>query len=82
MVEWSNTRTVHRLAPVRISLQIGDRRIGRSAPEPSFIIDPGSNPSNHKLLTPTPTPKNDIQFQGDTGLKIKKSIGGLFCRAK
>ena len=41
--------------------------------------------SKHKLLTPPPLPnprKCDIQFQGDGGLKIKKSIGGSFCVAK
>ena len=83
MVEWSNTRPVNRLAPVRILA--GGSAITGSADR---LLDPGSNPSNHKLLTPpphpkpTPTPthppKIDIQFQGDRGLKIKKSIGGLF----
>ena len=54
----------------------------------SFSSEDGSNPSKHKLLTPPPNPpppplrKCDIQFQGDRGLKIKKSIGGSFCQAK
>ena len=47
----------------------------------SFSPDPGSNPSKHKLLTPS-LPKMCHSVQGDRGLKIKKSIGGLFCRAK
>ena len=38
--------------------------------------------ANSTPPNPTPLPKNVIQFQGDRGLKIKKSIAGLFCRAK
>ena len=68
--------------------RFADRQLRRSTPEPFFILDPGSNPSNHKLLTPpppnppTPPPKNGIQFQGDRGLKIKKSIWGIVLLGK
>ena len=86
VVEWSNTRQTNRLASVRIPA--GDLLIAGSAnraPQPSFILDLGSNPSEHTLLTPLQPPppkKNGIQFQGDRGLRIKKSIGGSFCWAK
>ena len=90
MVKWLNTWLINRLALVRIpSGGISGRRQSRSAPQPLFILVPGSNPSDHKLLTlPAPPPppplppQNDIQSQGDRGLKIKKSMGGLFCQAK
>ena len=65
--------------PGRPSPATGDR------PVRFFSPNRGSNPSEHKLLTPPlpPTPlKCDIQFQGDRGLKMKNSIGGSFCRAK
>ena len=39
-------------------------------------------PPQPRPQPPTPPPKNGIQFWGDRGLKIKKSIGGLFCWAK
>ena len=46
--------------------------VGRSQ---LFLLDLGSKPSKHKLLTPHPTPtptplKNGIQFQGDRGLNF------------
>ena len=53
MLEWSNTRTKSRLAPARIPAGgISDRRLNRSAPQPFFILNSGSNPSDYKLLTP------------------------------
>ena len=45
----------------------------------------GSNPTEHKLLTPTPSPttkKGGTLKIGTRGLKIKTFIGGSFCRAK
>ena len=52
---------------------------GRSTPVPDgrlqfFFLDLGSNPSKHKLFDPPSPVKDVIQFQGDEGLKIKKSI--------
>ena len=85
MVEWSNTgeQTAWRWFESRPA-GLADHRLSRWVPEPFFVLDPGSNPSNHKLLSPPPhpPPKNGIKFQGDRGLKIKKSSGGLFCWAK
>ena len=54
--QWSSGRTpgpMVCLAPVRIPTGgIADRQLSRSAPQPFFILDCGSNPSNQKLLTP------------------------------
>ena len=56
MVERPNTRLMIRLASVRIPTgeiaEIADRRLNRAVPSPFFLLKPGSNPSNHKLLTP------------------------------
>ena len=53
---------------------------GRADGPISFVLlDPPSNPSEHKLLTPTPSPpppKKGYPVSGDRGLKIQKSICG------
>ena len=70
--------------PSMVPILAGNRRHGPIS-SLALLLDPDSNPSKHKLLPPPPTPtplKCGIQFQGDRGLKIKKFIGGSFCRAK
>ena len=45
----------------------------------SFMTpDPHSNPSGHKLLTPPPPNKSDIQFQGIKASKSKNPLGDRF----
>ena len=39
-------------------------------------------PTNQPTPSPKHPPKKVIRLQGDRGLKIKKTIGGLFCPAK
>ena len=80
MVEWYNTCPTTRLVSIRMSA--GDPR-HKFISSTAFLLEPGSNHSKHKLLGPTPTTLNcGIHFRGDRGLKIKKSIGGSFCRVK
>ena len=82
VVEWLNTGRwfTWRLAPV----QMPGGRMGRSPAQPvspssPFILDPGSNPSNHKFLNPpNPTPQKMVSsFRGKEASKSKN--GGLFC---
>ena len=76
MVEWQNTRIMIHWPPVRITAGCS-----------FFFTRPWFKSFLPQTFDPPPPPpaaplKNVIQFQGDKGLKIKKSIGGLFCRVK
>ena len=71
MVEWSNAQPMIRLAPVRIP----GGKIGQSPPQPIapqlfFILDPGSNPSNHELPPPyPPTPRPPQKWYPVSGIQ-------------
>ena len=83
VVKWSNTRQTHRPGLVRIP----EGGIGGSLaqligpPIPSLYSTLVQILLTTTLLTPPPK-KNGTHFQGDRGLRIKKTIGRLFCCAK
>ena len=75
VVEWSNTRQTNRRQSRPAGL--ADHRLSQSATESLFILDPGSNPSNHKLLTSQPQ-KMVSSMRGIEVSKSKNPLGDCF----
>ena len=81
MVKWYNNCPAASPTAVRIPSRRSPTRAYR--PIVSFLPDCGSNPSKHKLLTPSPpTPKMRFPVSGDRGLKIKKIHWGIILSGK
>ena len=57
-----------------------DRQFSQSAPEPFVVLNPSSNPSNHKLLTPPP--KQWYPVSGGERSQIQKIHWGIVLLGK
>ena len=78
---WSNTKT--------LDLRPTDRQFEARllAMAPASLRHLLINSTLARIPPPLPSPAPppyvpDVRFQGDRGLKVQKSIGELFCRAK